>query len=110
MKFWTSCIIFWVCSSKTSGKKCVYSLPSPPFQYTIDVSALKQSRQLPTLILFENGKEKMRKPYIDILGKKVVPYSFTEANVMKDFQITELYEKCKNNPLPPKRNKTKKDD
>ena len=53
----------------------------------------------------------MRKPYVDILGKKVVPYSFTEENVMKDFKITELYEKCKNNPLPPKRNKAiKKDD
>ena len=80
-------------------------------QYSIDVSALKQSRQLPTLILFENGKEKMRKPYIDILGKKVIPYSFTEDNVMKDFKITELYEKCKNNPLPPKRNnKAKKEE
>ena len=59
--------------------------------------------------MFENGKEKMRKPYIDILGKKVIPYAFTEQNVMKDFQITELYEKCKNNPLPPKRKGNKEE-
>jgi len=85
------------------GKIDVTRYPDVAAKYSIEVSALKQSRQLPTLILFENGKEKMRKPYVDILGKKVLPYSFTEQNVMKDFQIVELYEKCKNNPLPSKR-------
>ena len=52
----------------------------------------------------------MRKPYIDILGKKVIPYSFTQQNVMNDFQIVELYEKCKNNPLPIKKNKGSKEE
>jgi len=92
------------------GKIDVTRYPDVAAQYKIDVSALKQSHQLPTLILFENGKEKMRKPYIDILGKKVIPYSFTEQNVMKDFKIAELYEKCKNNPLPTKRNKAAKEE
>jgi len=92
------------------GKIDITRYPDIAAKYSIEVSALKQSRQLPTVILFENGKEKMRKPYIDILGKKVIPYSFTEQNLMKDFQIAELYEKCKNNPLPPKRNKGNKEE
>lgn len=90
------------------GKVDVTRYPDVAKQYNIDVSALAKTRQLPTLILFENGKEKMRKPFVDVLGKTVVPYTFTEANVMKDFGITELYERCKNNPLPSKK-KSKKD-
>jgi len=91
------------------GKIDVSRYPDVAKEYNIDVSAMTKTRQLPTLILFENGKEKMRKPFIDAASKTVIPYVFTEANVTKDLNISELYEQCKNNPIVKRKDKKERD-
>jgi len=61
-------------------------------KYKIDCSV--KSKNLPTLILFENGKEKMRRPTLNINGK-VNPYLFTEENMIRDFNLNEIYASTK---------------
>ena len=49
-------------------------------RYKVDGSSW--SKQLPTIILFENGKEKMRRPYVDYKGT-VQKFFFTEVGLKK---------------------------
>ena len=62
------------CGFKSQSKQCFF------FQfftrYKVDGSSW--SKQLPTIILFENGKEKMRRPYVDYKGT-VQKFFFTEV-------------------------------
>ncbi|XP_072043677.1 thioredoxin-related transmembrane protein 2-like [Amphiura filiformis] len=60
-------------------------------EYLIDTSAT--SSQLPTIILFQNGKEVMRKPGRTRRG--VAKYSFTVDNIIRDFELQSLYESTK---------------
>jgi len=57
-------------------------------KYKIDCSV--KSKNLPTLILFENGKEKMRRPVAQT-GGKITPYIFNEENMIRDFNLNEIY-------------------
>ena len=61
-------------------------------KYKVDVSV--RSKNLPTLILFENGKEKMRRPVLNIDGS-VRPYIMTAENIIRDFNLNELYAEAK---------------
>lgn len=47
-------------------------------KYRVDGSSW--SKQLPTIIMFENGKEKMRRPYVDYKGN-VQKFFFNEVQV-----------------------------
>ncbi|KAL4641706.1 thioredoxin-related transmembrane protein 2 [Arapaima gigas] len=58
------------------------------------VSASPLSKQLPTLVLFQGSKEVMRRPQIDKKGR-AVSWSFTEENIIREFNLNELYEKAK---------------
>ncbi|KPP73625.1 thioredoxin-related transmembrane protein 2-B-like [Scleropages formosus] len=58
------------------------------------VSASPLSKQLPTLVLFQGGKEVMRRPQIDKKGR-AVSWSFTEENIIREFNLNELYQKAK---------------
>ncbi|XP_052266015.1 thioredoxin-related transmembrane protein 2 homolog isoform X2 [Dreissena polymorpha] len=58
------------------------------------VSNSSFSKQLPTLIVFQDGKEKMRRPAVSAKGT-VVKYVFTKENIVKDFEINELYHQCR---------------
>ncbi|KAK2852398.1 hypothetical protein Q7C36_007599 [Tachysurus vachellii] len=67
-------------------------------KYKVSTSPL--SKQLPSLVLFQNGKEVMRRPQVDKKGR-AVSWSFTEENIIREFNLNELYQQSK------KLNKTK---
>lgn len=54
----------------------IYSIPSGPCRYKVSTSPL--TKQLPTLILFQGGKEVMRRPQIDKKGR-AVSWTFSEV-------------------------------
>ncbi|XP_008278482.1 thioredoxin-related transmembrane protein 2-B [Stegastes partitus] len=58
------------------------------------VSASPLSKQLPSLVLFQAGKEVMRRPQVDKKGR-AVSWSFTEENIIREFNLNELYQKSK---------------
>ena len=60
--------------------------------YKIDPSV--SSKNLPTVIVFENGKEKSRRPLADADGV-IKPYQFKEQNLIQDLNLNELYAKAK---------------
>lgn len=53
------------------------------------------SKQLPTISLFENGKEVLRRPMIR--NKRALPYVFTENNIVLDYDLNNIYNECKGN-------------
>jgi len=71
-------------------------------KYKIDCSV--KSKNLPTLVLFENGKEMMRRPNFNSKGN-VIQYAFTEENVIRDFNLNEIYAATKD-----KKDKKKKEE
>uniref|UniRef100_A0A3Q0S5I1 Thioredoxin related transmembrane protein 2 n=1 Tax=Amphilophus citrinellus TaxID=61819 RepID=A0A3Q0S5I1_AMPCI len=58
------------------------------------VSASPLSKQLPSLVLFQGGTEVMRRPQVDKKGR-AVSWSFTEENIIREFNLNELYQKSK---------------
>ncbi|XP_038135659.1 thioredoxin-related transmembrane protein 2-B [Cyprinodon tularosa] len=58
------------------------------------VSASPLSKQLPSLVLFQGGKEVMRRPQVDKKGR-AVSWSFTEENIIREFNLNELYQSSK---------------
>jgi len=96
-----SCINFAHVFSKLSAD---YSLPNLRFgkidvgryaevakEYHINTSSL--SRQLPTIILFQEGKELGRVPAIE--NGRVQKFIFKEENIAAAFDLNNLYAKCK---------------
>ncbi|KAM8813976.1 thioredoxin-related transmembrane protein 2 isoform 1-T1 [Rhynchonycteris naso] len=61
-------------------------------RYKVSTSPL--TKQLPTLILFQGGKEVMRRPQIDKKGR-AVSWTFSEENVIREFSLNELYQRAK---------------
>ena len=61
-------------------------------KYNVDHSV--SSKALPTVILFVNGKETIRRPQINAKGA-IVPYIFKEENIIRDFDLNEMYNKTK---------------
>lgn len=64
-------------------------------KYNIDDSVT--SRQLPTLILFQMGKEVKRRPVKSTAGPagKVVPFHFTKENIVDAFELKSCLEGAK---------------
>jgi len=60
------------------GKIDLTRNPKAAEKYKINTHAL--SKQLPTLILFKNGEEEMRRPLIGSKGK-LTPFSFTFVSI-----------------------------
>ncbi|XP_060532812.1 thioredoxin-related transmembrane protein 2 homolog [Cylas formicarius] len=58
------------------------------------VSDSSMSQQLPTVILFENGKEVIRRPTFDSKGK-LTKFIFSEENMKVAFGLNNFYEKAK---------------
>lgn len=80
------------------GKIDIGRLPDSGKKFHVSDSSL--SRQLPTIILFQNGKEVTRRPYADSKGK-LVKFFFSEDNVKAAFDLNNLYKECKANPIKP---------
>eukprot|EP00914_Ancora_sagittata_P029927 GHVO01059431.1.p1 GENE.GHVO01059431.1~~GHVO01059431.1.p1 ORF type:complete len:209 (+),score=12.19 GHVO01059431.1:93-629(+) len=69
------------------------------------VSTSSWSRQLPTVVLFQNGKETRRKPVIDAKGKVTAKFMFNKENVIKAFDLNDVYLQCKKNPIKVRKDK-----
>ncbi|KAM6465985.1 thioredoxin-related transmembrane protein 2 [Python bivittatus] len=80
------------CTGLNFGKVDVGRYPDVSTKYKISTSPL--TKQLPTLILFQGGKEVMRRPQIDKKGR-AVSWNFSEENVIREFNLNELYQKAK---------------
>jgi thioredoxin-like negative regulator of GroEL len=96
-----SCINFTNVFAKLSAD---YSLPNLKFgkldvgryaeqaeQYHVNTSAL--SSQLPTMVMFQDGKEMGRVPAI--VNGKVQKFFFKEEDLVAAFDMNNLYQKCK---------------
>ena len=96
-----SCINFTNIFAKLSAD---YSLPNLKFgkldvgryaeqaeQYHINTSAM--SRQLPTMVMFQDGKELGRVPAI--VNGTVQKFFFKEEDIVNAFDLNNLYAKCK---------------
>lgn len=80
------------CAGLKFGKVDVGRYPDVSTKYGVSTSPL--SKQLPTLILFQGGKEVLRRPQVDKKGR-AVSWSFTQENVIREFNLNELYQKSK---------------
>lgn len=80
------------------GKIDVSRSPDAGKKYHVSDSTL--SRQLPTLLLFRNGKPVTRRPTTDNNGK-LQKFFFSEDNVKAAFDLNNLYRECKDNPIKP---------
>ncbi|KAM7444071.1 Thioredoxin-related transmembrane protein 2 [Porites harrisoni] len=69
------------------GKLDVGKYPIVAEKHKVDSSAV--SKQLPSLVLYEGGKETKRRPLVDRRAV-VTPYTFTEVNIERDFNLREL--------------------
>lgn len=58
------------------------------------VSDSPMSRQLPTVILFKNGQEILRRPCADAKGK-LQKFFFSKDNLKAAFNLNTLYKECK---------------
>ncbi|EFN88049.1 Thioredoxin domain-containing protein 14-like protein [Harpegnathos saltator] len=87
------------------GKVDVGRYPDAATKYRISDSST--SKQLPTLILFKDGKEVERRPYADHKGK-LVKFLFSIDNVKAAFDINNIYSNCKKNPTKRKEKKSLK--
>lgn len=78
------------------GKVDIGRFPDVAQKYRISDSSF--SRQLPTVILFKNGKEEERRPCGDSRGK-LQKFFFSADNVRAAFGLNQLYKECVENPL-----------
>lgn len=74
------------------GKVDVGRFPDTGKKYHISDSPL--SRQLPTVILFKNGVEVLRRPCADAKGK-LQKFFFSKDNLKAAFNLNTLYKDCK---------------
>jgi len=88
------------------GKIDLTRFPKVAETYSIDTSTW--SKQIPTLILFQAGKPVSRQPVLDGKGRPYMKFIFTEENVVRYFELNEVYLQNKKNPI--KKNKGKKDE
>ncbi|XP_017540000.1 thioredoxin-related transmembrane protein 2-B [Pygocentrus nattereri] len=86
------------CAGLKFGKVDIGRYGEVSKKYKVSTSPL--SKQLPSLVLFQGGKEVTRRPQVDKKGR-AVSWSFTEENIIREFNLNELYQKSK------KLNKTK---
>jgi len=73
------------------GKVDVGRYPEQAEQYHVNASALSQ--QLPTMVMFQDGKEMGRVPAI--VSGKVQKFFFKEEDLVLAFDMNNLYQKCK---------------
>ncbi|XP_030643980.1 thioredoxin-related transmembrane protein 2-B isoform X2 [Chanos chanos] len=80
------------CAGLKFGKVDIGRYGEVSKKYKVSTSPL--SKQLPSVVLFQGGKEVMRRPQVDKKGR-AVSWSFTEENIIREFNLNELYQKSK---------------
>lgn len=83
------------CAGLKFGKVDIGRYSDVSTRYNVSTSPL--TKQLPSLILFQGGKEVLRRPQVDKKGR-AVSWSFSEENVIREFNLNELYQKSKKLP------------
>ncbi|XP_050302008.1 thioredoxin-related transmembrane protein 2 homolog [Anthonomus grandis grandis] len=74
------------------GKIDIGRYPEAGKKYHVSDSSM--SKQLPTIILFQEGKEVTRRPMADAKGK-LIKFMFSEENLKMAFGLNNLYETAK---------------
>lgn len=74
------------------GKIDIGRYPDAGKKYQVSDSSM--SKQLPTLILFKEGKEYVRRPIADTKGK-LIRFLFSYENIIAAFDLKNLYADCK---------------
>uniref|UniRef100_A0A8B9JYA9 Thioredoxin-related transmembrane protein 2a n=1 Tax=Astyanax mexicanus TaxID=7994 RepID=A0A8B9JYA9_ASTMX len=80
------------CPGLRFGKIDIGRYASVAEKYKVSPSPL--SKQLPSLLMLHAGREHMRRPQVDKKGR-AVSWSFTEENIIREFNLNEIFEKCK---------------
>ncbi|XP_028824106.1 thioredoxin-related transmembrane protein 2-A isoform X2 [Denticeps clupeoides] len=80
------------CAALRFGKIDVGRYADVAEKYRVNPSPL--SKQMPSLILLQGGKEVMRRPQVDAKGR-ALSWSFTEENIIREFNLNELFQKSK---------------
>lgn len=75
------------------GKIDIGRYPDAGKKYHVSDSSM--SKQLPTLIMFKDGKEYVRRPIGDSKGK-LIRFLFSQENIIAAFDLKNLYEHYKN--------------
>lgn len=75
------------------GKVDIGRYPDAGKKYHVSDSSM--SKQLPTIIVFQEGKEVSRRPMADTKGK-LIKFLFNEENIVSAFGLRGLHENCKN--------------
>ena len=70
----------------------------PDFALKFNISSSSLSKQLPTVVLFQKGKEVKRRPFVDSKGT-VFNFLMTYDNIVRDFDLNKIYYECKNNQI-----------
>lgn len=79
------------------GKVDVGRYPDAGQKYYVNDGSM--SKQLPTVILFKEGREVTRRPNADSKGK-LVKFLFSEENMRSAFDLNNLHKTCKEAPKP----------
>lgn len=74
------------------GKVDVGRYPDAGKKYHVNDSSM--SKQLPTMILFQEGKETLRRPTVDSKSK-LIKFIFNMENIIMAFDLNNLYQSCK---------------
>lgn len=74
------------------GKVDVGRYPDAGSKYYVSDSSM--SKQLPTVILFQEGKEVLRRPNVDSKGK-LQKFLFSGENMKTAFDLDDLHKSCK---------------
>ncbi|XP_076015597.1 thioredoxin-related transmembrane protein 2-A [Genypterus blacodes] len=80
------------CAGLRFGKVDVGRYGEVSERYRVSTSPL--AKQLPTLIIFQAGREIMRRPMVDSKAR-AVSWTFNEENVIREFNLNELFQKSK---------------
>ncbi|GAB6030213.1 hypothetical protein CHUAL_005885 [Chamberlinius hualienensis] len=86
------------------GKLDVARYPEVAKKFYVNDSSLSQ--QLPSILIFKDGKEFERRPLVDSKGH-LQKFYFTMDNLKAAFDLNNLYLECKNNPLKKKKSSEK---
>ncbi|RDD47439.1 Thioredoxin-related transmembrane protein 2-like protein [Trichoplax sp. H2] len=89
------------------GKVDISRFPEIAKEYKINTGVM--SKQIPTVILFEGGKEITRRPAISVTGKVLMRFFFTKENLTYSFDLNELSAKTRAKCKTAERDHTKQD-
>ncbi|KAI7801387.1 thioredoxin-related transmembrane protein 2-A [Triplophysa rosa] len=80
------------CAGLQFGKVDIGRYGAVAERYKVNPSPL--SKQLPSLLLLQGGREVIRRPQVDKKGRALA-WSFTEENIIREFKLNEIFQKCK---------------